>query len=77
MYLSIGITVLPVVSLFERYIAPEDLPIQYGGFKREDDKEFSDLNGKVTEVTLRAGCTETLEFYITKVIGFFFSSYFT
>lgn len=66
-----------MVSLFDRYIAPEDIPIQYGGFKREDDKEFSDLNGKVTEVTLRAGCTETLEFYIAKVIGFFFASYVT
>ncbi|KAJ3689456.1 hypothetical protein LUZ61_018620 [Rhynchospora tenuis] len=49
-----------------KYIAPEDIPIQYGGFKREDDKEFSNESGKVSEVSVRAGCIETLEFYIAK-----------
>jgi hypothetical protein len=68
MLISVGIPFLTVV-LF-RYIAPEDIPIQYGGFKREVDEEFSDENGQVSEVTLRAGCTEILEFYIAKVIGF-------
>lgn len=74
MYLLVGITVLPVVSF--RYIAPEDIPIQYGGFKREDDEEFSDENGKVSEVTLGARCAENLELYVEKVIGFFFANHF-
>lgn len=44
-----------------RYIAAEDIPIQYGGLKRENDTEFSAENGGVSERIIKSGSTETIE----------------
>lgn len=45
----------------DRYIAAEDIPIQYGGLKRENDTEFSAENGGVSERIIKSGSTETIE----------------
>lgn len=44
-----------------KYIPIEEIPIQYGGLKRENDFEFSTEDGGVSEVVLKAGSTETIE----------------
>lgn len=50
-----------MVFHFNRYIAAEDIPIQYGGLKRENDTEFSVENGIVSELIIKSGSTETIE----------------
>ena len=44
-----------------RYIPIEEIPVQYGGFKRENDTEFSSQDGVVSELTLKAGSTAIIE----------------
>jgi hypothetical protein len=39
----------------------EEIPVNYGGFKRENDFEFSGKEGKVSELILKAGSTEIIE----------------
>lgn len=43
-----------------KYIPAEEIPVQYGGFKREKDFEFSSEDGSVSELTIKAGSTETI-----------------
>ncbi|XP_048135618.1 patellin-4-like [Rhodamnia argentea] len=43
-----------------RYILAEEIPVRYGGFKREKDFEFSSEDGPVSELTIKAGSTETI-----------------
>ncbi|ESR62076.1 hypothetical protein CICLE_v10015053mg [Citrus x clementina] len=50
-----------VTEILLKYIPAEELPVQYGGFKRENDFEFSKEGGAVSEITLKAGSTETIE----------------
>ncbi|KAL6206388.1 hypothetical protein ACLB2K_023636 [Fragaria x ananassa] len=51
-----------VTETLLKYIPAEEIPIQYGGFKREDDTEFfSSEDGSVSELTLKAGSTQTIE----------------
>lgn len=50
-----------------RFIAPEDLPVQYGGFKREEDEEFSAENGRVSEIIVRGSSAGTIEIPIIEV----------
>ncbi|ONK65749.1 uncharacterized protein A4U43_C06F530 [Asparagus officinalis] len=45
-----------------KYIPAEAVPIRYGGFKRDNDTEFSVEDGAVSELTLKSGSTETIEF---------------
>lgn len=55
------------MQYFDRYIAPENIPVQYGGLKREDDKEFSAENGMASEMVIRAGATASVEIPILEV----------
>ncbi|KAL6197064.1 hypothetical protein ACLB2K_032677 [Fragaria x ananassa] len=51
-----------VTETLLKYIPAEEIPTQYGGFKREDDTEFfSSEDGSVSELTLKAGSTQTIE----------------
>ncbi|XP_010935907.2 patellin-6 [Elaeis guineensis] len=49
-----------VLETLLKYIAPEEIPVQYGGFKREDDDEFSPEN-PVSELVIKGGGTATIE----------------
>ncbi|KAL0398199.1 UNVERIFIED_CONTAM: Patellin-4 [Sesamum radiatum] len=43
------------------YVPIQEIPIQYGGIKRENDFEFSVSDGEATEVVIKAGSTQTIE----------------
>ncbi|KAK8960752.1 Patellin-4 [Platanthera guangdongensis] len=55
-----------VTQTLLKYIAPENIPIQYGGFKREIDDEFSGEDGRVSETFVRGGGTTLVEIPIAK-----------
>lgn len=44
-----------------RYIPIEEIPVNYGGFKRENDSEFFGQDATVSELILKAGSTATIE----------------
>ncbi|XVF73995.1 hypothetical protein PTKIN_Ptkin13bG0026300 [Pterospermum kingtungense] len=48
-----------------KYIAPEQVPVQYGGLNREGEQEFT-VADAVTEVTIKAATKHTVEFPITE-----------
>ncbi|XP_030951635.1 patellin-3-like [Quercus lobata] len=48
-----------------KYIAPEQVPVQYGGLKREDEQEFT-TEDPVTEYTIKPSSKETIEFPYTE-----------
>ncbi|CAH8378344.1 unnamed protein product [Eruca vesicaria subsp. sativa] len=48
-----------VTETLLKYIPAEEIPVQYGGFKRDDDTEFS--NEAVSEVVVKPGLSETIE----------------
>ncbi|KAK6246550.1 CRAL-TRIO lipid binding domain - like 10 [Theobroma cacao] len=48
-----------------RYIAPEQVPVQYGGLSREGEQEFT-VADAVTEVTIKPSTKHTVEFPITE-----------
>ncbi|KAE8778797.1 patellin-3-like [Hordeum vulgare] len=48
-----------------RYIAPEQVPVQFGGLFKEDDTEFSTSDG-VTELTVKPSSKETIEIPATE-----------
>ncbi|MED6185568.1 hypothetical protein PIB30_058374 [Stylosanthes scabra] len=52
-----------VTETLIKYIPVEEIPVQYGGFKREDDTKFSseDDAAVVSELTLKAASTATIE----------------
>ncbi|KAL8512857.1 hypothetical protein ACS0TY_019120 [Phlomoides rotata] len=50
-----------VTDTLLKYIPIQEIPIQYGGIKRENDFEFSITDGEATEVVIKAGSTETIE----------------
>lgn len=50
-----------VTETLLKYIPIQEIPIQYGGIKRENDFEFSNTDGEATEVVIKAGTTETIE----------------
>ncbi|KAG6395836.1 hypothetical protein SASPL_141965 [Salvia splendens] len=50
-----------VTETLLKYIPIQEIPIQYGGMKRENDFEFSNADGEATEVVIKAGATETIE----------------
>ncbi|XP_044509683.1 patellin-4-like [Mangifera indica] len=50
-----------VTETLLKYISPEELPVQYGGFKREDDFEFANEESKISEITVKPGSTESIE----------------
>lgn len=51
-----------------RYVAPEQVPVQYGGLSREGEQEFS-IEDPVTEVAIKAATKHTVEFPISEVGG--------
>ncbi|XP_007020114.2 PREDICTED: patellin-3 [Theobroma cacao] len=48
-----------------RYIAPEQVPVQYGGLSREGEQEFT-VADAVTEVTIKPSTKHTVEFPINE-----------
>ncbi|CAH8296094.1 unnamed protein product [Eruca vesicaria subsp. sativa] len=48
-----------VTETLLKYIPAEEIPVQYGGFKRDGDTEFS--NEAVSEVVVKPGLSETIE----------------
>ncbi|XP_047958568.1 patellin-4 [Salvia hispanica] len=50
-----------VTETLLKYIPIQEIPVQYGGMKRENDFEFSNADGEATEVVIKAGATETIE----------------
>ncbi|MBA0867245.1 hypothetical protein Goshw_028646 [Gossypium schwendimanii] len=48
-----------------KYIAPEQVPVQYGGLSREGEQEFS-VADAVTEVTIKPAAKHSVEFPITE-----------
>ncbi|KAM5587329.1 patellin-4 [Rosa sericea] len=57
-----------VTETLLKYIPAEEIPVQYGGFKRENDTEFfSSEDGSVSELTLKAGSTQTIEIDLAEV----------
>uniref|UniRef100_A0A0D9WGU9 CRAL-TRIO domain-containing protein n=1 Tax=Leersia perrieri TaxID=77586 RepID=A0A0D9WGU9_9ORYZ len=48
-----------------RYIAPEQVPVQFGGLYKEDDTEFS-TSDAVTELTIKPSSKETVEIPATE-----------
>ncbi|KAL4271743.1 hypothetical protein GQ457_13G018970 [Hibiscus cannabinus] len=50
-----------VTETLLKYIPAEEIPVQYGGFKRENDFEFSGQDAVVSEITIKAGSTVTIE----------------
>ncbi|GKV03920.1 hypothetical protein SLEP1_g16153 [Rubroshorea leprosula] len=50
-----------VTETLLKYIPAEEVPVQYGGFKRENDFEFTGEDCAVSELTIKAGSTETIE----------------
>ncbi|XP_058105678.1 patellin-4 [Magnolia sinica] len=50
-----------VTETLLKYIPAEDIPICYGGLKRENDTEFTTENSGVSEHLVKAGATEVIE----------------
>ncbi|KAL0442392.1 UNVERIFIED_CONTAM: Patellin-4 [Sesamum latifolium] len=50
-----------VTETLLKYVPIQEIPIQYGGIKRENDFEFSVSDGEATEVVIKAGSTQTIE----------------
>ncbi|KAJ7969203.1 patellin-4 [Quillaja saponaria] len=50
-----------VTETLLKYIPVEEIPVNYGGFKRENDIEFSGQDVDATDLILKAGSTETIE----------------
>ncbi|KAK1311063.1 Patellin-3 [Acorus calamus] len=49
-----------------RYIAPEQVPVQYGGLSKENDADFSTAD-VVTDVTIKPGTKHTVEIPVSEV----------
>lgn len=50
-----------VAETLFKYISPEHVPVQYGGLSRPNDTEFVGVEAPVSEVTVKAGQTLTIE----------------
>lgn len=48
-----------------KYIAPEQVPVQYGGLKKEDEQEFTTAD-PVTEVTIKPASKHTIIFPVSE-----------
>ncbi|XP_031505000.1 patellin-4 [Nymphaea colorata] len=56
-----------VTETLLRYIPAENIPIQYGGLKREKDEVFSVGEDVVSDIVIKAGSTENVEIRAPKV----------
>ncbi|KAI3898626.1 hypothetical protein MKW98_000739 [Papaver atlanticum] len=54
-----------VAKTLLKYIAPEYIPVQYGGLKRESDQEFTPSD-QVSDATVEGGIIETIKFPISE-----------
>ncbi|KAL8033830.1 hypothetical protein ABFX02_13G181900 [Erythranthe guttata] len=50
-----------VTETLLKYIPIQEIPIKYGGIKRENEFDFSVTDGEATEVVIKPGKTETIE----------------
>ncbi|KAK6263582.1 hypothetical protein QUC31_011698 [Theobroma cacao] len=50
-----------VTETLLKYIPAEEVPVQYGGFKKENEFEFCGQDATVTEIIVKAGSTMTIE----------------
>ncbi|KAL2629288.1 hypothetical protein R1flu_013974 [Riccia fluitans] len=50
-----------------KFIAADNIPVQYGGLARINDPDFSDVNAPVTEVTLKSGGKHSVEIPLLKI----------
>ncbi|XP_068323742.1 patellin-4-like [Pyrus communis] len=50
-----------VTETLLKYIPAQEIPAQYGGFKRDNDSEFSAEDGAVSELIIKAGSTGTVQ----------------
>lgn len=51
----------------KRFIEPEELPVQYGGLKREQDDEFTPED-KVSELIVKANTINYIEIPVVEVL---------
>lgn len=51
----------------KRFIEPEELPVQYGGLKREQDDEFTPED-KVSELIVKANTINYIEVPVVEVL---------
>ena len=58
-----------VTETLLKYISVEEIPVQYGGLKREEDTEFSVEDGGVSEIVFKAGSTTTIEIPAPEQVG--------
>ncbi|KAF6166165.1 hypothetical protein GIB67_023875 [Kingdonia uniflora] len=56
-----------VTDTLLKYVPAEEIPIRYGGLKREKDYEFSVEDGSVIELFVKSGSTETIEIPVPEV----------
>ena len=57
-----------LIHVLNMYIPVEEIPIQYGGHKRENDYEFSSEDGVASELILKASSTATIEIPAPQVL---------
>ncbi|XP_027184809.1 patellin-4 [Coffea eugenioides] len=50
-----------VTETLLKYIPIQEIPIQYGGLKRDVDFEFSTADGEASEIVIKGGSTEIVE----------------
>ncbi|KAL2474796.1 Patellin-4 [Abeliophyllum distichum] len=55
-----------VTETLIKYVPIQEIPIQYGGLKRENDYEFSVSDGEASEVVIKAGSSEVIEMPATE-----------
>lgn len=55
-----------MIVYVHRYIAPEQVPVQYGGLSRDGEQEFT-VADAATEVTIKPATKHTVEFPVTEV----------
>ncbi|WCJ24363.1 Sec14p-like phosphatidylinositol transfer family protein [Euphorbia peplus] len=58
-----------VTETLLKYIPVEEIPVEYGGLKRENDFEFSAEDGVASELVIKAGATESIEIPAIQVGG--------
>ncbi len=65
-----------MISVFSS-IAPEDVLVQYGGFARSNDAEFTGAESSIKELTINAGEKKSIEIALEQVPHFLLSFVYT
>lgn len=66
MYTRFGQSCNNWVCTWIRYIAPEQVPVQYGGLSKEGETEFTTADVAIEE-TIKPTCKHSVELPITEV----------